>query len=129
MNIFQVRKLINNTIIKELKSGNSLDIIVSDINKRKTNISNLLRKELNYNDNLYNKVVSCSNIDNYQLTKRAQYAFYYVKEAESRIEKLKWVDNNKGRFKSFKNQSILNIFNLTLLKEELIESSYKLPFK
>jgi hypothetical protein len=121
MDVLQVRKIIDNTIIRELQENKSLRLIIEDIEKRKLNISNLLKKELG-NNVLYELIISTKNIDDCYLNKRALYAFYYITQAEKRIKDLNWLSENLSKFSRLEKKS--KIYNLFLFKEQLKENSY-----
>jgi hypothetical protein len=121
MNIFKVRKVIDSSITKDLLDNKSFIDIISDIIKRKNNISNMLRKELG-SDSLYEIVINTKNVESLNLSKRALYAYYYITQADKRINDLYWLSCNKKKFTSQK--STLKIYNLFLFTEKLKENSY-----
>lgn len=113
MKQLDVKNTIDNTIKKAISDGDCFEKIISDLKTRKFNISKMYDKEVKELN------IDLADVKEDILSKRAKYALYYKREAESRIGDLEWMVLNEAKFGLKK----IKLFQLVQFKDKLRSKS------
>lgn len=117
-----VANLLDNNIIKKLSEVGLLDII-DDLSERVIKFSGIIERDFK------GVKVDAIQVDDFDKIESSKLKYYisYVYHCNKRIDDVKWILKNRGRFEKMKN---LQVFNLLKLKERLsVENAVEIPFK
>ncbi len=112
MNKDRIAEMVDKNILKGYIDGLTTQSVVYTLNNKIKNLKTVLLNEKPSID--FEKMMD-TEWDNIEGV-RIRYTVFYVKHSIRRIEDLRWLDQNKPKFKQLSNSQI---FNLIKLKEKL----------
>jgi glycyl-tRNA synthetase beta subunit len=117
MNKDRVKSIIDNRVISLFQEGNSIQFVIKELASRADKFINVLEKD---DINLWEAI---SNVESLKST-RHKYSAFYVISAYKRVSDLKWMHNNKHKFRHIENSKFFKLIQF----RDKISKENSLPF-
>jgi len=117
MNQDRVKSIIDNRVISLFQEGNSIEFTIKELVSRADKFVNILEKD---DVNLWEAITDAESL---KIT-RHKYSAFYIISAYKRVSDLKWMYNNKHKFRHIENSKFFKLIQF----RDKISKENSLPF-